>query len=186
MTSKIWPLVGAAALLAGMSLSAASVPRMSFERVVRSSPRVVRGVVTRSWSAWDANRRTIWTHYDLRVSETLRGPAGPSFVISEPGGTVDGLTMEVPGAPRFSIGEEAVVFAYPTPLGYWRVRGWGQGRFRIEQRNGQSIVRAPDTGALLLDLRTPNAKAAATAAGPQDLEAFLEHARALIGREAGQ
>lgn len=174
----------AAALIAASSLSAASVPRMSFERVVRSSPRAFRGVVTKSWSAWDAGRTAIWTHYEIRVAETLRGPGVATFTMSEPGGVVGGLGMEVPGAPRFRIGEEAVVFAYQTPLGYWRVRGWGQGRFRVEELAGRRVVRAPQTGAALLDLRAPRAKAAALSPPDrQPLEAFLERARAIIRQE---
>jgi len=172
----------AAALLAAVALSAASVPRMSFERVVRSSPRAVRGVVVKSWTGWDAARTAIWTHYEIRVSETLRGPGVATLTISEPGGTVDGLTMEVPGSPRFSVGEEAVVFAYRTPIGYWRVRGWGQGRFSIEEHNGQLVVRAPRTAALRIDPKAPPPKAAASPAG-ESLEAFLERARTIIRQE---
>lgn len=174
----------AAALIATAALSAASVPRMSFEHVVRSSPRAVRGVVTRSWSAWDAGRTSIWTHYEIRVAETLRGPSGATLTISEPGGAVDGIAMRVPGAPRFVVGEEAVLFAYQTPLGYWRVRGWGQGRFRIEEQGGGRVVRTPQTDVLLLDLGKADAKS--IAASPQDgesLDAFLERVRGLIRQE---
>ncbi len=161
---------------------------MSFERVVRSSPRAVRGVVVRSRSAWDADRNAIWTHYDIRVSETLRGPTGAIFTISEPGGRVDDLEMRVPGAPRFSVGEEAVIFAYPTPLGYWRVRGWGQGRFRVERGDGAAVVRLParPTGPTRPDEARKNRAATLAPRDREQLDSFLERARTLIGLEEGR
>ena len=178
----------AAALITGASLHAASVPAMSFEHIVRSSPRAFRGVVTKSWSAWDEGRTAIWTHYEIRVAETLRGPAGATFTISEPGGTVDGLTMEVPGAPRFSVGEEAVVFAYQTPIGYWRVRGWGQGGFRVDRQDGHGVVRAQlAAGVLLIDPKGTTAKAAAQyPPGKEPLDAFLQRVRGILGEESAR
>ena len=184
-TANQWLPALAAALLAAGALGATSVPRMSFEHVVRSSPRAFRGVVTRIWSGWDPGRTSIWTHYEIRVTETLRGPGGPTFTISEPGGVVGDLEMRVPGAPRFTVGEQAVVFAYQTPLGYWRVRGWGQGRFRIDEDNGRHVVRLPQTDASLLDLRSPLPKAAAAQQQPdvESLDSFLERVRGLIRQE---
>jgi hypothetical protein len=181
------PLLAAAILAVAATLSAATVPRMSFERIVRSSPRAIRGEVVRSWSAWDEAHAAIWTHYEIRVAETLRGPAAAMFTISEPGGAVGDLAMRVPGAPEFAVGEKAVFFTYPTPLGYWRVSGWGQGRFRIDEQDGGLVVRSPQPGAAILDMRPAAAKAAAVSErGGQSLEAFLERTRALIRLEEGR
>jgi hypothetical protein len=177
-----------AALVATLPASATSVPHMSFERVVRDSPRAFRGVVVRSWSAWDDARAAIWTHYEIRVTETLRGSAQAMFTLSEPGGAVGNLAMQVPGAPRFAVGEEAVVFAYPTPIGYWRVQGWGQGLFRIETQGGRRIVQSPSPGVLLLDARTGKAKtpSASPNMDGRSVESFLESVRSLIRVEEGR
>jgi hypothetical protein len=171
-------------LLAGAAF-AATIPRMSFEHIVRSSPRAVRGVVARSWSSWDVTHTAIWTHYEIRVAETLRGPRASTFTISEPGGVVEGVGMAVPGAPQYSVGQEAVIFAYSTPIGYWRVRGFGQGWFRVEERDGRRIVRSPQTDALLIGARAATMKAAAEPV-EDSLDGFLERVRAQILLEEGR
>ncbi|MCB1018639.1 MAG: hypothetical protein H6509_07760 [Bryobacterales bacterium] len=174
-------------LLVAALLPGATVPRMSFEQIVRDSPRAVHGVVVRSWSAWDAQRTAIWTHYEVRVSETLRGPASSTLTISEPGGVAGDVAMRVPGAPRLEVGEQAVLFAYPTPLGHWRIRGWGQGRFPVETVAGRSVVRGPRVDAVRLTDRTAalTAESAGTPGG-EDLAAFLGRVRRLVAEEAAR
>ncbi|MEZ5365825.1 MAG: hypothetical protein R2748_26710 [Bryobacterales bacterium] len=183
MTARILSLF----FLVAVWLPAATVPRMSFEQIVRDSPRAVHGVVVRSWSAWDAQRTAIWTHYEVRVSETLRGPSAQTLIISEPGGVVEDVAMSVPGAPRLEVGEEAVLFAYPTPLGHWRIRGWGQGRFPVETVAGRSVVRSPRVDAVKLTNRTAalTPESAWTPSG-EDLAAFLGRVRRLIAVESSR
>jgi hypothetical protein len=175
---RLSSILAALFLFSAAALPGASVPRMSFEQVVRSSPRAVHGVVVRTWSAWDASRTAIWTHYEVRVSETLRGPAEGTFTISEPGGAVGDLAMRVPGAPRLSVGQQAVLFAYPTPIGYWRISGWGQGLFPV---NGSSVKPARLEGVTLL-----NTAGAAPKPEPESLDAFLGRVRSIVRAEEGR
>ena len=121
----------ACCLLGAVTLSATVVPRMSLGEIADSSERVVHGVVTRKWSAWDDSHRYIWTHYEIQVNDTLKGPAGTRFTISEPGGMVGDIGMHLSGAPEFRAGDEIIVFAYQTPIDYWRVRGYSQGAFTV-------------------------------------------------------
>jgi hypothetical protein len=79
----------AALFLAGIS-AAAVIPRLTFDQLVDTSERVVQGRVLRTWVAWDRSRHFIWTHYEIAVSETVKGAASPSVVVSEPGGTLEG------------------------------------------------------------------------------------------------
>ena len=58
------------------------------------------------------------------------------LTISEPGGDLDGKHMQIVGAPRYEVGEEVVVFASPTPIGYLRTCGWGQGKFEVRPGDG--------------------------------------------------
>ena len=51
---------------------ATSVPRLSLEQMVDSSERILHGRTVRSWSAWDADHRIIWTHYEIEVADTLK------------------------------------------------------------------------------------------------------------------
>src|SRR6185437_15429221 len=82
-----------------------------------------RGGATRFWMSWDSVHKYIWTHYEISVAEALRGPAERSFVVSEPGGSLDGVRMQTSGTVPYSVGEDVVLFVYRTPIGFWRVFG---------------------------------------------------------------
>jgi hypothetical protein len=89
--------------------------------------------VLRSWTAWDAHHRIIWTHYELSVSECLKAPVASdrTIVVSEPGGTADGVTMLADNATPYALGEKVLVLAGQTPEGFLRAAGNGQGKFTI-------------------------------------------------------
>lgn len=97
------------------------------------SDYIVEATVLRSWTTWDAPHRLIWTHHDLSVSEWLKAPVASdrTIVVSEPGGTADGVTMLADDATPYSLGEKVVVFAWRTPEGFLRAAGYGQGKFTI-------------------------------------------------------
>ena len=128
------------AFLAGALAHATLVPRMTLEQAVDDSELIVQGTVVRTWSAWGDKRQFIWTHYELKVSDALKGLATRNIVISEPGGTVGDTGMQIAGAPRYSVGEEVVLFATRTPIGYLRTAGLGSGEIcgRGLQRLGPS------------------------------------------------
>ncbi|MDQ6663700.1 MAG: hypothetical protein M3Z23_04850 [Acidobacteriota bacterium] len=56
-----------------------------------------------------------------------KGLAVKSLIVSEPGGTVDGLTMVIPGTVQFPEGRDLLLFLYKTPIGYLRTVGGEQG-----------------------------------------------------------
>lgn len=158
-------LLALAMLLTGGPLFPASVPELGLPALLAGSPRIVHGEVVRRWTAWDDDARYIWTHAEVRILEAVRGGTN-RLVVSTPGGTIDGMTMHVPGATAFEEGEEVVVFAYPVPNGLWRLQGWSQGKYRVsETAGGGRLVRA--------------------AAGPGQgaLPTFLARVRQLIERE---
>lgn len=124
-------------LTAGVGLRAAVVPRYSLEELAHSSALIVHATVRGSWVAWDERGLYLWTHYRLEPLETIKGVAAGQVVVSEPGGTLDGVTMLVSDVVQFHQGEEVVVFLYRNGLGYWRVRGYGQGKFTlVEAKDG--------------------------------------------------
>lgn len=119
-----------AALFCGPSW-ATLVPAMTLEELATQSQSVVHGKVARTWSAWDNNQQVIWTHYEVEVSDSLKGPAQTQLILSEPGGTIGGTSMLIAGTPVYEVGEEIVLFTEATPIGYARTCGWGQGKFRV-------------------------------------------------------
>src|SRR5947209_1168176 len=112
-------------------LGAAAIPRLSLQALVAQSGAIVEGQVVRSWAAMDSENRFIWTHYEIKVSNTLKGRPKASVVVSEPGGTLNGVSLLVPGSTHYDVGEKVSAFLYRTPIGYWRTTNYGQGKFPI-------------------------------------------------------
>lgn len=134
---------------------AAVVPQLTLDQLVDGSECIVQGTVLRSWSAWDQPHRFIWTHIEVLVRDRWKksaSSANPTVVLSEPGGTVNGLTMQVAGTASYRVGEDVVVFVYRTPVGYLRAIGNGQGKFTITQGAGspEKHIRADLTGIELI------------------------------------
>jgi hypothetical protein len=152
------------ALLLCAIAAAAVVPRYSLEELVSQSEKIVAGRVQRVSTAWDPEHKFIWTHYDVLVSDSLRGSRDRIVTVSEPGGSLDGIHQMVGGALPYSIGEEVVLFLYRTPIGYFRTTGGGQGKFtvsangRVHANTGGIEIIGPARGTSLgtlenLDLR---------------------------------
>lgn len=139
-------------LLAALPAWSTLVPRLTLEQMVDEAASVVHGKVLRTWSAWDSAHQFIWTHYEIGVADTMKGTSASKITISEPGGEVNGVHMTISSAPSYLVGDEVVIFATATEIGYQRTSGWGQGKFVVGAANGNKIIRSPDLGAELVDL----------------------------------
>lgn len=109
---------------------------------------VAKVAATRSWKA--QNEKTIFTEIKLEVAETWKGIslAGTrTITIVQPGGTVGDLEMHVHGLPRFSQGEDAVLFLNARDpqrpgLGFI-LTALGQGRRRLFRDGEGRVMAAP-------------------------------------------
>ena len=142
-TKAITVLAGLAPVLWG-----AVAPRMTAEVLAAQSEQIVHGRVKRSWPAWDSKHKYIWTHYQVVVAETLRGPFVPTCTVSEPGGSLDGVSLQTSGTVPIAAGEDAVFFLYKTPIGYWRIVGGPQGKFTVSR---EGLVHADSYGVVFVD-----------------------------------
>jgi hypothetical protein len=159
---------------------ATSVARLSFEELTDQSELVVSGQINRSWAEWDADHKYIWTRYELSVSGTLKGSAGSTVTLSEPGGIVGETGMSVPGSVGYAAGEKIVVFLQRMPNGYLRTAGWSQGKFRVDQ-DGKLHGAA---SALGLELVGTNARAATPLRSLEGLS--VAQLRGLVSARAGR
>jgi hypothetical protein len=125
----------AAALLLLSAASATTIAKLSFNQLTDNADLVVSGTVTRSWAAWDAAHKYIWTHYDVSVLSQIKGSAGQTVEIEELGGVVGDSGMTIPGTVVYQTGEKVLVFLSRWPNGYLRTTGWGQGKYRIDVGN---------------------------------------------------
>src|SRR5260370_24779610 len=87
-------------------LCAAPPPHLSLEALVAQSETIFEGQVARAWAAMDSENRFIWTHYEIKVSSTMKGQASASVVVGEPGGTLNGVSLLVPGSTPYSVREK--------------------------------------------------------------------------------
>jgi hypothetical protein len=166
------------------------------DQLVDGSECIIQGRVLRSWSAWDPPHHFIWTHVEVLVHERWKDSASsahPTVVLSEPGGTVSGLTMQVAGAAAYHVGEDLVVFLYRTPVGYLRAIGNGQGKFTITQVGGSperhihsdlsgiELIRGGPESAGRTGLRAESSKMNA-----MRLDEFKRTVQSFIARKAAQ
>ncbi len=87
--------------------------------------RIVLGEVAAARTERTANGSLV-TAYTIVVAETLRGTPAPSLELRLPGGRMDGLSLTVPGVPRFAQEDRLVLF-----LNGGRLVGMGQGVLRV-------------------------------------------------------
>jgi len=131
--------IAALALAACIAAAGAVVPRYSLERLVDESSYIVQGRITGKRVAWErGGGRFIWTHYQIKLEDVLKGAGSDVVEVSVPGGILDGVGMRIAGTVSFAQGEEVLLFLERTPLGYLRATGYWQGKY--------TILRDPSTG----------------------------------------
>ena len=135
-------------LVSGASLSAGATTlmRMSLAEISQAAEVIVRARCTGNSTGWDAGE--IWTFTSFDLEETWRGSAPAQISVRLLGGRIGNITSSVSGVPRFSSGEEVILFLVRTPRGDFSIVSWEQGTFRIRRdaRTGEEIA-AQDTAA---------------------------------------
>jgi hypothetical protein len=122
------------------AVSATSVVAFSFDSLCETSARIAHVKVLGSRSIEvDGGIRT---ETRFQVFEGIKGESGEEIVIALPGGRVGDKRTTVPGMPRFTEGEETILFlSGPDGMGSpWPV-GLGQGCYRVTSTSGDRTVR---------------------------------------------
>jgi hypothetical protein len=176
----------------GPGAEATTVVHMTLEEMAEASPSIVHGQVVSSQSRWNADRTMILTDVVIRVESSIKGDGPASVTLTQLGGRVGALRVDVPGAVPFKAGEEAILFLAPDSQGRLMVNGLSQGRFEVVRTaGGEKLVRglSPER---IQSLRAAGAlpagmAAAAEASGNVPLDAFLNGVRGMlqIKREGG-
>jgi hypothetical protein len=132
----------AALLLSPAFVGATSTVAVPVSELVRLSPVIVHGTVLSTESRWNEDHSLIVTDVRIGVLNTLRGQAVSDVVVTQPGGRVGKLRVEVDGAGAFRLGDETILFLSPHAGGRYSVSGLSQGRFDVRQdpRTGEKIV----------------------------------------------
>jgi hypothetical protein len=122
------------------------IPETSFEELVARADGIYLGRVLDKRCAWNAERTRIYTHYTVEVEQAYKGFMPGRIELVELGGEVDGLAMEVEGAPSYAAGEQAVIFVHAEG-GRLMTLHWFQGKLAVEEEwPGRRKVRMRGSG----------------------------------------
>lgn len=118
-------------LLVSPVVMSSSLVFLGTKVLTKSAQSIKVGTVESKWSAWDPQKKMIFTYIKFRVSENVKGSNDKETLIRQPGGQVDGHGMIVHGVANFSLGEKALVFVRHDADGAPALVGLAQGKFRI-------------------------------------------------------
>lgn len=132
------------ALVAGVmagNASATTVLALDKNKLVTDADAVVIGKVV-SIDSYREQDTSIWTATRLDITQVLRGRITKgSYLLKQPGGTLDGVVRIVPGVAGFKLNETVLLFLESHAARGHVVMGMAQGKF--------SIVRDKTTQRLL-------------------------------------
>jgi len=146
---RILPFAIAVLWLLAAAADATTLQRMTLDELAAAAPAVARVRVVSGESRIEGGR--IWTFTQMDVVESFKGALPARITVRLLGGHVPGLVSKVEGIPRFSPGEETILFLQPSRAGGWTVVSWVQGTFRIDtsRRKGAEQV-TQDTAAVVV------------------------------------
>jgi len=148
---RILPLL--LCLSGAISLSAATLERLSLDDLTQKSTAIVRAKVVGSFA--DLRGTAIYTHWKIQVTDRWKGSGGSAIEVLVPGGDANGLHQEVPGAPKLSQGKEYLLFLWTSKSGATYITGWGQGVFSLTQNTANDWIASRGAlGETMLDRKT--------------------------------
>jgi hypothetical protein len=168
-----------AALLMPVVTHATMEVPVEFGEMVQGSQLVVYGRVVDVRGQQSGDRRTIETIVTVAVAQAFKGQPGETVTFRMPGGDVGRYRRVVVGVPRFSSGDDVVVFLRGGAPALPTVFGLSQGLYRVARTAGGRAVVAPAV------LVAPAAGAERVVRGdparqPLALEAFAREVRARV------
>lgn len=176
----------ALALLFALPIVAATVLRLDLKGLTAASDAVVHGDVQSVQSRIEDGR--VFTYTDIAVHEALKGKVSDVVQLRQLGGETDTLATWVAGMPRFTQGEEVLVFLEDVGDGdAYVVTGMMQGKFKVVVGpDGLKKHVVPYLGDLTLVEPIPDDGRAIQPAKPSqiyrtihDFDAFTERIRVL-------
>lgn len=126
-----------------------------FPETVQDAPVIARGKVGMTYSNWAQGQdgvRRIYTFYELQVDEVFKGQLTSrsgkplqTAMMRTLGGEKAGVGMSVPGAPKFSRGEDVVVMLGPVQSDDSReILGLMMGKYNVERdSDGREFLTGP-------------------------------------------
>jgi hypothetical protein len=175
---RIGILAALAVLAPALAHATVEVP-VEFGEMVRGSQLVVYGRVVDVRGQQTGDRRSIETIVTVAVAQALKGQPGETVTLRLPGGEVGRYRRIIVGVPRFTSGDDVILFLRGAAPALPTVFGLSQGVYRVVRGvDGRAVVApaplsAPATGAERIVRGDP-------ARQPLPLDAFAREVRARL------
>jgi len=120
-------------------LHGSTLLQLSLNDMIRKSTSIVHGTAHRTYSAFHGSM--IYSHYQIQVSETLKGSSVSQIDLFVPGGVAGGLQQSYAGSPTLVEGQDYVIFLWASKTGVTQIIGLSQGLFAVTANStGQPII----------------------------------------------
>jgi hypothetical protein len=136
-------LVLLAIAIVPLQAQATTVMRVPLDEFVKGCDLIVHALVMKSEvKETTGDNPSIWTEVRFQVLDVLKGHfTAPELVIRLPGGAGKNFVISVPGVPRFTPGDEVVLFLEETSDGF-KPAGLGLGVYRVFYDENSRKIRA--------------------------------------------
>ena len=131
-------------MLTKSTLMATTVVRMELPQLVQKADSIIQGHVDEVYVRWDAERNLAFTYTSVSVGDPMKGERRRSVLIKQIGGKVGALNVTVAGMPKFTKGEEVIVFLKNQQDGTFQVLGMNQGKYDVADDFAVSNVSGVD------------------------------------------
>jgi hypothetical protein len=128
--------------LAGI-VSATTLAKLSLDDMIQRSSAIVRGQVLSTAAIQQGP--VIFTTYQFKVSEQLKGSLNGVVTVVVWGGQLNGVRQSFPGAPKLDVGGQYAIFVWTSPSGLNHIIGLSQGLFNLtaDAQGNLILTRGP-------------------------------------------
>src|SRR5687767_127286 len=126
---KVFTRAMALLCLIVMASAGATLEKLSTEEMTQKATLIVRGRVSNC--SGQVRGPVIYTACTVSVTERWKGTAGATVQVWIPGGAAQGLVQTFTGTPKFTNGDEYVLFLWAGRSGLNQVIGLSQGVFDL-------------------------------------------------------
>jgi len=116
-------------------VQATTVIAPTFDQLVDEADVIFQGKVTALQSQWtgEGAQRVIVTFVTFQVEDAMKGNPGQRYTVRMLGGTVDGQTIEIADAPKFTVGDRDLLFVERNGSQFIPLVGVMHGRFHVQR-----------------------------------------------------
>jgi len=169
-------------------IHATTIPELTLEELVLNSTNIILAKVVSSHSYQNDHPSRVYTDITLEVDKSYKGtlPSGENLTITMYGGTLNGYTTILVGAPSFQIGQSSVLFlrkieAPPPEKAHYGVIGLFQGKYdvTVDKHTGSQVVMR-NNNPIPLKIGKNGNKINLTKSAPITLSQFITYVRKYI------